>query len=213
MRMVRADSKVACRRDTFVSVEARSLRVMSVEAYVELDRSDEARWEYVNGEAHAMAGGSPEHALVAANLLFALKTALDGKPCLAFHEAQKIATTRTRSYHYPDASIICPPFARDDRDDHAFTSPTILFEVLSTTTRDYDQGGKFVHYRSIESLRDYVLVDPDRREVEHRKMIAPDQWLSTFLRGGDLHLESLAIVISIETLWKDLERLVDASAR
>lgn len=186
---------------------------MSVEAYVDLDRSDEARWEYVNGEAHAMAGGSPEHALVAGNLLFALKASLDGKPCLAFHEAQKIATTRTQAYHYPDASVVCPPFTRDERDDHAFTSPTILFEVLSSSTRDHEQGGKFVHYRSIEMLSDYVLVDPDRREVEHRKKIAPAQWLSTFLRSGELRLESLAIVISIEALWRDLDRLAAASAR
>ncbi|MCL2776995.1 MAG: Uma2 family endonuclease [Polyangiaceae bacterium] len=182
---------------------------MTIDEYVALDRSSEDRWEYVNGEAYAMAGGSPKHALVATNLISMLKTALKGKPCLAFHEAQKIATARTRSYHYPDASVVCPPFACDERDDHAFTSPIALFEVLSPSTRDYDRGGKFVHYRSISELRDYVLIDPDAREVEHRKKVAPDQWLSTFLHEGllTIMMESSQIALRIESFWEDLERL------
>ena len=65
-------------------MQARSLRVMNVEEYVALDRTDEARWEYVNGEAFAMAGGSTEHALVCKNLIVTLSAALDGKPCLPF---------------------------------------------------------------------------------------------------------------------------------
>ena len=68
-------------------------------------------------------------------------------------------------------------------------------------------------HRSIETLHEYVLVDPDTREVEHRKKITTDQWLSTFLRGGELRLESLDIVIAIEALWKDLERLAGGPAR
>lgn len=180
---------------------------MTIEEYVQLDRCDGERWEYVNGEAHAMAGGSPEHALVAANLITALKNALDGQPCLAFHEAQKIATVNTRAYHYPDASVVCPPFARDSRDDHALTSPVVLFEVLSPSTRDYDQGDKFAHYRSIDVLADYVLIDPDARVVEHRSKVADDQWLTTFVRAGEVQLRSISVTLAIDALWKDLDRL------
>ena len=188
-------------------MEARSLRVMSVEEYVALDRSDDVRWEYVNGEAYAMAGGSTEHALVVGDVYGALKLALEGKPCLPFLDAQKIATVRTRAYHYPDASVVCPPFTRDGKDEHALTSPAVLFEVLSPRTRDYDQGDKFAHYRSIETLSDYVLIDPDTRIVEHRHKVADDQWLATFLSGGPLVLRSLEITLAIEAFWKDLDRL------
>lgn len=182
---------------------------MSVEEYVALDRSDDARWEYVNGEAYAMAGGSTEHALVVGDVYGALKRALEGKPCLAFLDAQKIATVRTRAYHYPDASVVCPPFTRDGKDEDALTSPVVLFEVLSPTTRDYDQGDKFAHYRSIDTLTDYVLVDHAARVVEHRKKVADDQWLATFLSGGPLVLRSLDVTLAIEEFWKDLDRLAE----
>ena len=180
---------------------------MSLEEYIALDRSDDSRWEYVNGEAYAMAGGSTAHALVVGDVFAALKLALAGKPCLAFLDAQKIATVRTRAYHYPDASVVCPPFTRDGKDDHALTSPVVLFEVLSPTTRDYDQGDKFAHYRSIETLSDYVLVDHAARIVEHRHKVADDQWLATFLSGGSIVLRSLDVTLAIEAFWKDLDRV------
>ena len=180
---------------------------MSMDEYLALDREDDARWEYVNGEAYAMAGGSTAHARAAGNVYAALDRALDGKPCLPFTDAQKIATTRTAAYHYPDVSVVCPPFTRDAKDTHALTSPVVLFEVLSPNTRAYDQGDKFAHFRSIDTLTDYVLVDPDARMVEHRKKISVDQWLSTFLSGGALALASLEITLPIESFWKDLDRL------
>jgi Uma2 family endonuclease len=191
-------------------VEARDLRKLTLDEYVALDRSSDQRWEYVNGQAYAMAGGRPEHALVCGNVFAALRRALDGKPCLPFHDAQKIATARTRAYHYPDASVVCPPFTRDARDEHALTSPVALVEVLSPTTRDYDQGDKFTHYRSIDTLTDYVLVDFDARMVEHRKKVSEDQWLSTYLRAGDLVLSSIETSLSVAELWRDLERLKPA---
>lgn len=83
----------------------------------------------------------------------------------------------------------------------------MLFEVLSPATRDYDQGDKFAHYRSIETLAHYVLVDPDARLVEHRSKVADDQWLATFARAGEVHLASIGISVALDALWKDLDRL------
>ena len=190
-------------------MEGRVLREMRVDEYVALDRVDDQRWECANGVAYAMAGGSTEHALVVGDVYAALKRPLDGKPCLPFLDAQKIATVRTRAYHYPDASVVCPPLARDAKDEHALTSPVAIFEVLSPGTRDhdYDQGDKFAHYRSIDALTDYVLVDPDARVVEHRRRVADDQWLTTFLTAGELALGALDVVLPIDAFWRDLDRL------
>src|SRR5690606_11943829 len=102
------------------------LRRMSVAEYVALDRSSEERWEYMNGEAFAVASASPEHNMVKGNLFLALRRALEGKPCFALPDGQKIATRRTRAYHYPDASVFCDDPSRDDDDDHALTNPTFL---------------------------------------------------------------------------------------
>ena len=137
---------------------ARELRRVSVDEYVALDRASEERWEYVNGEAFAMAGASAKHNAIVMNISLALGTALRGTPCFALGSDQKIATVATRSYHYPDVTVVCgkPRYAKDD--DHAITNPTVLFEVLSESTSDYDRGAKLDHYATIAELQEYVVV-------------------------------------------------------
>lgn len=192
---------------TLAVMQAVTLKRMTVEEYIALDRAAEEPWEYIDGEAFAMAGGTTAHGLVARNLVFELVSALRGKECVAFGQGQKIATVRTRAYHYPDASVVCPPFTKDERDVNAFTSPFAVFEVLSPTTEDYDRGKKFVHYRSNEVLREYVLIDPVTREVERRTRTGPHQWLSTDRIEGELALAAIGVTLSVERLWSDLDRV------
>lgn len=190
---------------------ARELRKMSIEDYIAFDRASEERIEYVDGEAFAMSGGRPEHAVVTGNLDAALRASLRGKPCFALNQSQKIATPRTGAYHYPDASVICGPPLRDARDQNAFVNPTALFEVLSPTTADYDRGGKFVHYRTLASLREYVVVDESARLVEHHvRQGDGDQWLMTAHASGILDLTSIGGSLRIEELWQDVERVKQA---
>lgn len=188
-------------------MEARDLRRISVDDYVALDRASEARWEYVNGEALAMAGASPEHNLVAANVAGALRDALRGKPCLAMSEGQKVAAPRTGSYHHPDVVVVCGTPRYDERDEYAIVNPTMLAEVLSPTTADYDRGGKLIHYRTLESFTDYVLVSVEDRTVEHHHRIGPGKWLVTEHSEGTVELEALGITLPLAALWTDLDRL------
>ncbi|AKF11095.1 Uma2 family endonuclease [Sandaracinus amylolyticus] len=189
-------------------MEARDLRRMTVEEYIALDRGSDERWEYVNGEAFAMAGGSPQHVAVVGNVYFALRTALRGKPCVAFGEGLKISTPRTRAYHYPDAIVVCGALRHDERDDRAIVNPTLIVEVLSPSTADYDRGGKLVHYRSIDSFTDYLLVSIEDRTVEHHHRIEPGKWLvTTGVREGVVDLESVGATLVVAELWTDLDRL------
>lgn len=188
-------------------MEARDLRRMSVDEYVALDRASEARWEYVNGEAIAMAGASPEHNLVAANVAGALRAALRGKPCLALSEGQKVATPRTGAYHHPDVVVVCGTPRYDAKDDTAIVNATLLVEVLSPSTADYDRGGKLVHYRTIDSFTDYLLVSIDDRSVEHHHRIEPGKWLLTEHRAGAVELESIGVTLELVDLFVDLDRL------
>jgi Uma2 family endonuclease len=188
-------------------MEARDLRKMSVSEYVELDRSSDERWEYVNGEAWAVSSARPEHNLVSGNVYVALRSALRGKPCLPFPEGQKISTPATRSYHYPDASVVCGPLTRDEHDAHSITNPVVIVEVLSRSTADYDRGGKLVHYRTLATLAEYVLVDVEARVVEHHRRLEPRKWLVTELHEGHLELPSIEVAVPLEELWVDLERL------
>lgn len=180
---------------------------MSVEEYVALDRESEERWEYVNGEAWAVSSASPAHNLVSGNAFAALRSALRGKSCLPFHDGQKIATTATRAYHYPDAIVVCGTVKLDERDEHAITNPTVIVEVLSPSTADYDRGGKFAHYRTLESLREYLVIYVDERLVEHHHRIEPGKWLMTEVRSGSIELPAIDVSIALSDLWLDLDRL------
>jgi Uma2 family endonuclease len=193
-------------------MEARELRRMSFEEYRALEASSDERWSYVNGEAWAMAGASVEHNLVARNVLFALMKALEGRTCRALSEGQKIATPRTRAFHYADASVVCGPMLRDTTDDHAITNPVVIVEVLSPTTADYDRGGKFAHYRTIASFREYVVVDVDGRRVEHHARLETGQWLMTELSSGTLELAAIEVAIPLAELWIDLDHAVIGTA-
>lgn len=190
-----------------MGMEARELRRIGFEEYLALERASDERWEYVNGEAWAVGSARPEHNVVAGNAFAVLRAALRGKRCLAFHEAQKIATPATGAYHYPDVSVICGPPAFDGRDEHAITNPVVIVEVLSPTTADYDRGGKFAHYRTLPSLRDYVVVHVDERIVEHHHRLEPRKWLMTELHEGALELASVDAVVPLAELWVDLDRL------
>lgn len=182
---------------------------MSYEEYRALEESSDELWEYVSGEAWAISSARPEHNLVARNALVALTVALRGKRCVPYPERQKIATP-ARGYHYADASVICGPATRDHRDAHAITNPVVIVEVLSPTTADYDRGGKFAHYRTIPSFREYVIVDADGRRVEHHQRLETGQWLMTEHASGTLELTSIEVAIPLSELWVDLDPAADA---
>lgn len=188
-------------------METRELRPMSVEDYIALDRSSEERWEYVAGEAFAMAGSSPRHNAITTNIVGAVIARLRGSPCFPLVDGQKVETTATRAFHYPDVTVVCGKPRYGTKDGHALTNPTILVEVLSPTTGDYDRGAKFDHYATIPELREYVVVFSDKRRVEHRKRVGDAQWLTTDFIGGEVPLESAGISLTLDELYADLERV------
>jgi Uma2 family endonuclease len=191
-------------------MEARDLRRMSLEEYVAFERSRPERWEYVDGEAFAMAGASPRHNAIVMNLTLALGAALRGKPCFPLGSDQKVATVVTRGFHYPDLTVVCgkPRFA--EADPHALVNPTVLFEVLSDSTADYDRGKKLDHYATIPELREVVLVFSDTRRIEHRKRVAAEQWLVTHYVGGSVPLEALDTALGVDDVYADLDRVREA---
>lgn len=187
-------------------MKARDLRRMSLAEYVAFDRADDRNWEYVDGEVFVVEAG-PEHTIVKGNLYVALRTSLEGKPCIALTDGQKISTRKTRAYHFPDASVFCGPVARDPDDNQALTNPTLLAEVLSPSTADYDRGGKFKHYRSLESLREYLVVSIETRSVERHRRLETGEWLLTEIADGAVELTSIGVSIELASLWTDIDKL------
>ncbi len=176
---------------------------LSPEEYLTLERQAEHKSEYLAGEAVAMAGASYTHNLIVANVVGALWGKLRGTPCAVVPSDLKVqASTR---FYYPDAAVVCgdPDFLDDAQD--VLVNPTLIVEVLSPTTKDFDRGEKFMHYRSVESLADYVLIAQDGVHVEHYRRQG-EFWVLAETRDpqGRIVLESIGCELELAEIYDRL---------
>ena len=135
--------------------------------------------EYIGGEVFAMAGGSFEHNLIVSNLIRGLGNSLGGSPCMALPSDMRVRIEATNAGTYPDIVVLCdPPIFHDDRRD-TIINPTLLIEVLSPSTEGYDRGSKFALYRTLRSLKQYIMVAQDRISVDVYTREDSNRWLLT----------------------------------
>lgn len=185
---------------------ARAQSKITPAEYLALEKEAEVRSEYLDGELFAMAGASPAHVLIVSNLVAALDGRLADRPCAVFSTDQKVRVDATGLYAYPDVAVAC----RDLRiEDECLLNPLLIVEVLSASTQDYDRGTKFAHYRTLESLRHYVLVAQDRRYVEHFTRTDEGLWLLREVAGEDEQVElgSLDVSLKMAQIYRKLDLL------
>jgi Uma2 family endonuclease len=175
--------------------------------YLRLSAASETKLEYVGGYVIAMAGASPRHNLVAANLLGALTRELATRSCLAFGSDQRVRVDATGAYVYPDLSVVCdgPRFTSDV--PASLTNPGLVIEVLSPSTEEYDRGVKLAHYRRLASVREIALVSANERRVELYRRLESGQWLITDVVDGSLELESIGVRLDLGEVYAKVELL------
>ncbi|MFM8330851.1 MAG: Uma2 family endonuclease [Candidatus Methylumidiphilus sp.] len=142
--------------------------------YFALEQADEQRYEYYAGEVFAMAGGSETHALISMNIGAALVNALRNKPCRVYGADMKLHVRDHDKFCYPDVQVLCE---QGTRHGQYVENPVLIVEVLSDSTESYDRGRKFEHYRSIDALQYYLLVDQNRQHVDLYVRQSDNQWL------------------------------------
>jgi Uma2 family endonuclease len=147
---------------------------LTLQEFIAWENAQAERNEFYRGEVFAMVGARRSHGLVVGNLMRELGVRLRGSPCRPFSESMKLQIADD-TLLYPDVFVTCD---RDDlRTEMIFRAPTLVVEVLSPGTQAYDRSRKFALYRRIPSLREYVLVDPDTRDVQAFRRNADDQWV------------------------------------
>lgn len=134
----------------------------TLEEFLVWEEQQAERYEFVDGQPVMMSGGTQAHALIAVNLIAALRPLLRGSPCRPGGSDLRIPVPATGRSRYPDVTIDCGPFTPES---HDATSPTVVFEVLSKSTRWYDQTEKLKDYDSIASVRHYVCISQDEPRV------------------------------------------------
>lgn len=151
-------------------------RKLTIEEYLEFEQTSEEKHEYYKGEIFAMSGSKVPHNTIVMNLSGILVQKLKGKSCRPYNSDQRIYIPQNSLFTYPDISIVCGKAETKDNDDWNILNPTVIIEVLSKSTRDYDMGGKFVLYRDIPSLKEYILVDSESLNVYAFRINAGGHW-------------------------------------
>jgi Uma2 family endonuclease len=147
------------------------------EEYLKNERLSSEKHEYRNGQIVAMAGASITHNRLVFNCAASLGPQLRGTACSGFNSDLRVRAPGARSYFYPDMVIVCGEEEFDDDQFDTLVNPVALVEVLSPSTESHDRGDKFAAFRTIESLRDYILISQDTMRVEHFARQDGGAWL------------------------------------
>ncbi len=153
--------------------------------YLAIEREAEGKHEFYRGEISAMAGASLEHNRISRNLNYALGRHLGDGPCEVFSSEMRVKVDATSLYTYPDLLVACAPLEFEDSHLDVLLNPTVFIEILSPSTESYDRGKKFAQYRTISTLRDYVLISQDAPLVE-RYTRRGEEWCSRAGRGSTI---------------------------
>lgn len=169
--------------------------------YLALEASSNVKHEFLAGQIYAMAGGTPEHAALAAAVSGLLFGQLRGGTCRVYDADLRVRTTSGLST-YPDVTVVCGPSERADDDAQAVTNPTLIVEVLSRSTEEYDRGDKFEHYKSIDSLKQYVLVSHREHALEVWTRDARGDWSRAVAGDGEaVELTSVRASLDVRELY------------
>jgi len=179
---------------------------ISPQEYLEGEPLAETKHEYIDGEVYAMAGASDAHTTVALNAASALKIHLRGSPCRTYISDMKVRIGEDNAFFYPDVMICCEPSDQEEEQNYLKKSPKIIIEVLSPSTENKDRGEKFILYRQLSSLEEYILIDPRKYYVEHYKRLENDQWILSSYDNAESELifSSINFKCSLVDLYEDV---------
>lgn len=175
----------------------------TIEEYIEMEQAATEKHEYYRGEIFAMSGSKVPHNNISGNLFGELYTKLKGKKCKPYNSDQRIHIEKNTLFTYPDISIVCGKIETLDDDNWNILNPTVIIEVLSPSTKNYDRGEKFMLYRAIPSLKEYILVDSESIHIEVFRLNENERWeLEEYDdMEADLSIHAIAESIHISEIY------------
>jgi Uma2 family endonuclease len=177
---------------------------ISVEDYLAGEDGAEVKHEYLAGEVFAMDGAGEAHVTIAGNLFALLRNHLRGGPCRVYISDMRVRVEAADAFYYPDVLVTCA--ASDRAESLAKRHPSLIVEVLSDSTAAFDRGAKFAHYRQLDSLAEYLLIEPARRSADLFRRNQDGDWvLHAFIDHDQLELASLGFACPLDALYEDVE--------
>lgn len=199
---------------------------LTIEEYLAFERVSNQKHEYYQGEVFLMldevpeetsiidvrakSGASHAHNIISVNIIGELYIRLKGKSFRPFGSDMRVHIPENSLFTYPDISVFCSDL--DQPSEDSAIGPTVIFEILSPSTKNYDRGNKFKLYRDIPSLKEYILVDTETINVEAFRMNSTGHWeLEEYKSLFDtLKMPTLSIDLPLELIYQQTSIIKNA---
>ncbi len=180
---------------------------VTIEEYLAIEEAALQKSEYYKGEIFAMAGASISQNSIVGNSLIEIGSFLRDKSCEIFPSDLRIHVDANTLFTYPDLTIFCDPIERYNNRTDTALNPTVIIEVLSKSTQEYDRGTKFNLYRQIPSLKEYIMISSTEILIEQYVRQSDNEWLFTaYDKPDDSFLtESIGLSIIVKSLYRNVE--------
>jgi Uma2 family endonuclease len=180
--------------------------LISEEEYLELERKALHKSEFFKGEVFQMAGATKEHNAIVAALLAEIYAFLKSKSCKVYPSDLRVHNFTNTLYTYPDVTVVCGKEEYHDDKFDTLLNPTVIFEVLSEATEDYDSGTKFKLYRSIPSLQNYVLISSTEYAAEVYTR-SNDNWILSTAKdkGGNIYISAIDYNLALIDVYAQVD--------
>ncbi|GAA4201015.1 Uma2 family endonuclease [Pedobacter jeongneungensis] len=179
-------------------------RRYTVEEYLAMEKESTEKHEYFQGEIFAMSGATFNHNLIFSNVFGLLFSKLKGSTCIPFGSDMRMNIPENTLFTYPDISVYCNEIKHLSEDEDTILQPTVIIEILSPSTKNYDRGKKFKLYKDIPSLKEYIMIDSESVSVEAYYVNDEKNWLLTEYKeiSDTLTLVSMGFNIALSDIYK-----------
>ena len=192
-------------KDDFVLKEAiiKYLPAMTAEEYLRWEDRQEQRHEFVDGEIIKIDAATISHSRILMTITGEIRSFLDRKKCEVFPNTLRVFAKSRKSYFYPDATIFCDEPESIEESQETYKNPSVIFEVLSPPTIDYDMGRKMFFYMQIESLKEYIVIHSKKMEVRTGRRLADNSWKFDFFTepSDQLTIETIGFAIKLSEIY------------
>ena len=188
-----------------MATRGRPLHRYTYAQYVALENESTTKHEFFDGEIYAMAGGSEDHSALAANVIAALVNAVGDRPCRVHTSDLRIYVEQVGLATFPDGAVICGAFQQHaPSPESTALNPLIVLEVTSDSSEEHDTGGKLEAYRTIPTLREYIIVSHRERRITIHGRDADGVWRTRVaIAGGKIALETLNAELVVDTTYRN----------
>ncbi len=180
---------------------------MTSQEYLAWEREQPQRHEYFDGRVFAQSGASFSHNRIVSNLVRRLDEQLEDRPCDVFANDLRLFVAAYDAFYYPDVMAVCGEIVKLDDQFDTILNPQLVVEVFSLSTRGVDEIIKRSHYRAVDSVVEYLLIDQFSMTVERARRGEGEHWDSVYFQQPDdrLELQSLGCSLRLGDLYRRVE--------